>query len=277
MKRKIINAIIIILLAVAAISGFLFFREFRSAKEETREYAVIQEQFAPEAYTPNTSAADEPTGISDDGTATPPEWAGLPLLEVDFESLLRENPDTVGWIAIPNTPVRHPVVQAADNAKYLSTSFNGNYSKAGTPFADMGNSIENLDANTIIYGHNMGAGRDDMFSSLLLYKNQDYFLENRYIQFDTVYENHGWWEVFAVIEYDARTDGFQYLQLRFNNDDSFTDWVAGIRGRSFHDSGIQIYPHCRILTLSTCDRGRYGRDGRLIVLAANISDIHQSG
>jgi sortase B len=119
----------------------------------------------------------------------------------------------------------------------------------------------------------MGAGRDDMLSSLLLYKDYGYFLENRYIQFDTIYQNHGWWEVFAVIEYDARSNGFQYLQISFGDAESLMEWAETARGLSLHESGAEVAPQNKILTLSTCDRSRHGRYGRLLILAVNVQFV----
>ena len=270
MKQKIINIIILQLFIIAALCGYLFIRDYRTAQEEISEYTSIQEQFTTVAQNTKIEVIDEP----DDeigNVQIPPAWAGLPLIEVDFEALLLINPDTVGWIAIPNTPVSYPVVQTTNNAKYLTTSFNGTYSRAGTPFVDRNNAIQILDKNTIIYGHNMGVGRDDMFGSLLEYKEREYFIEHRYIQFDTIHKNFGWWEVFAVIEYDSRSNDFQFLQIKYN--DNFMDWIDRIREFSIHDSDTEINPNDRILTLSTCDRGNFGRSGRLLILAVHVNFI----
>jgi sortase B len=270
-NRTIIYALILLLPAIAAACGILFFHELRSAREEIAEYAAIQEQFTTlfnPAIEPAYEAAIEP----DD--PIPPEWAGLPYLAVDFEALLSINPDTVGWVAIPHTPVSYPVVQTTNNHKYLATSFNGGHSRAGTVFADSNNDMRNLDTVTIIYGHNMGTGRDDMFSSLLGYKEYGYHLENRFIQFDTVYQRYGWWEIFAVIELDIRATEFPFLQLSFGSAADFMDWVAKAKELSIHDIEMDIDPNDRILMLSTCDRSNFGHNGRLLILAVNIQETN---
>jgi sortase B len=270
-KKVAFNIIIINLIFIAAASGFLFFLEYRKAKEEMLEYSTIQDQFTI-VVMPDEPVIEEINDLNDeaDEDAIPPETVGLPLVEVDFEALMQINPDTVGWIAIPNTPVSYPVVQATNNTKYLTSSFLGEYSRAGTPFADRNNNMQILDTNTIIYGHNMGTGRDDMFGTLLDYKDYEYYKANKYIQFDTVYQSYGFWRVFAVIEYDSRSNAFQHLQINFSDEDSFMDWIAQTRELSMHSVDIEILPFTRILTLSTCDRGNYGRDGRLLIIAAQM-------
>lgn len=261
-KKKVMYVIIILLLVVAASCGFFFAREYMTAREEIFEYTAMQDEY--------TSVGVEPVSdFSDD--SLPTETAGLSYVTVDFNALLHTNPETVGWVAIPDSVISYPVVQTKDNAKYLNTSFQGKRSSVGTPFADKDNNMWDLDANTILYGHNMGAGRQDMFGSLLSYKDYEYYMAHRYIQFDTIYQQHSWWKVFAVIGHDIRSDKFNYLSIQFNSADDFTDWIATAKELSIHDADMDISPHERILTLSTCDRSRYGRNGRLLILAVEMN------
>jgi len=268
-KKNVILVIIILLLVSAATCGFFFTRAYMTAQEEIAEYSDVQQEYtsvipAPD-HTPGNNTGDD----SSLGEA-PSETAGLPYTAVDFDALLLENPDTVGWLAIPDTVISYPVVQAKDNAKYLNVSFLGKRSSTGTPFADIGNNMRDLDANTIIYGHNMGFGRQDMFGALLSYKDSDFFTSHRYIQFDTVCDQHCWWKVFAVIEYDLRTKGFQYQQTRFLTDGDFMTWVEKAKELSIYGSDTDPVPNGYILTLSTCDRSQYGKNGRLLVLAVKM-------
>ncbi len=235
------------------------------AQEEIADYADVQSEYV--------AVAPKPTGISYNFSSAgiPPEIEEQPYITADFNALLQANPDTVGWLAIPDAELSYPVVQAADNAKYLDLSFQGKRSNAGTPFADFGNDLQELDAHTILYGHNMGAGRTDMFGSLLSYKDSGYFDTHRYIWFDTIHQQHGWWKVFAVIEHDMRAEDFSYLRLQFDTEADFTEWITEVKARSIHGSDLDIGPDDHILTLSTCDRSKYGRNGRLLVLAVKTS------
>lgn len=82
---------------------------------------------------------------------------------------------------IPDTLINFPVVRTDDNAFYLSHDFTGDKSSAGCPFMDKDTQV--WDFNRVIYGHNMGAGSDAMFSTLLDYEKEDYFKENQTIYF----------------------------------------------------------------------------------------------
>jgi len=204
------------------------------------------------------------------GFATEPVTEDLPSVDIDFDALMQINLDTIGWIMIPNTVISYPVVQVTNNTKYLNTSFEGNHSRAGTPFVNKDNDMQVLDSNTIIYGHNMGTGRADMFSILLKYKDYEFFAANRYIFFDTIHQQHGWWEVFAVIELNVRNTAFKYQQMQFQDEDEFMDWITKAVSLSFHETDVEILFNDRILTLSTCDRSNYGQHGRLLILAVRI-------
>ncbi len=263
-----IHLAITLLLTAATLCCYFYIREHNAAQAEISEFAEVVSE-----YTTLMPVAQEPLLDPDTplGEASIPfETAELPYVAVDFVALSGINSDTVGWIAIPDSPISYPVVQAEDNNKYLDMSFKRKRSSAGTPFADSNNNMQSLDANTIIYGHNMGGGRTDMFGELLKYKERDYYDSHRYIQFDTISEQHGWWKVFAVIEYDIRSKDFNYLYLWFDNDAAFTDWVAGAAECSLYEPDIEVTPQDRVLTLSTCDRSKYGRSGRLLVMAVKM-------
>lgn len=79
--------------------------------------------------------------------------------EFDWEHLASINPDVIGWIYVPNTPIDYPVVQApqTDPDKYLRTTFEGEVSypnNQGTIFLDADNAEDGFDAmSPVLYGH----------------------------------------------------------------------------------------------------------------------------
>ncbi|MBR6107074.1 MAG: class B sortase [Oscillospiraceae bacterium] len=81
--------------------------------------------------------------------------------------------EMIGWLTIDGTSIDFPVMQAADNSKYLSTDVFGNYSMTGSIFLDSRNSPDFSDSFSMIYGHHMEYGK--MFGAL------DDFLNDAYL------------------------------------------------------------------------------------------------
>ena len=260
MKKTIVFLLLLPLLLTAALCGFFFWREYQTAQEEVLEYVQIRETYTVE----NIVSGNMPQGF---------EYAEAPGLSVDFAALLDANPETVGWLSIPGTEVCYPVVQAQDNEKYLHTSFYGEHSGTGAVFMDCGNVVHPLDRNTILYGHNMGQGRTDMFGSLLRYAEKGFYDAHRQIQFDTVWQEHGPWRVFAVVQLDADAAKWDYLKQNFRDEIEFQEWITQAQALSLYGADMQISEGANILTLSTCDRSRYGASGRLAVLAVNMNGV----
>ena len=140
-----------------------------------------------------------------------------------FYNLLEINPDTVGWLKVPNTKTDNPVVQAADNEKYLKTTFEGETSKYGAIFADSRNVFERgavLSTNTILYGHHMKDG--EMMGELKKYRDLDFYKANPWVEFTTIYsEQTTYWKVFSVFVINTRPADdnghvfdYQYRQCR---------------------------------------------------------------
>ena len=44
---------------------------------------------------------------------------------IDFAPLWETNPDTIGWIRVPDTKIDYPIVQSPDNQYYLHKDFEG--------------------------------------------------------------------------------------------------------------------------------------------------------
>lgn len=247
--------VILSLFSIAVICGFFFYNEYRTAQKEIAEYTGLQDGY--------TSVLTE-SSQTDGGVL--PDVAGLPYVAADFDSLLAINPETVGWLAIPGTEVSYPVVQAQDNSKYLNTSFSGEKSKTGAVFLDCGNAADPLDMSSILYGHNMGRGRPDMFGALLEYKDAAYYDAHQWVQFDAIYRQYGWWRVFAVVNLDIKTTGFDCLKQNFRDAAEREAWIAQAQELSIYGTGVEVSPGDRTLVLSTCDRS-VSSNGRLLVMA----------
>lgn len=94
-------------------------------------------------------------------------------IQVDFENLLLQNQDVVGWIYCEGTPINYPVAQSTDNAYYLRRALDGSYDIGGTVFMDYRSDSLLGNRNTLIYGHNMK--NDTMFGTFVKYTDQSYY------------------------------------------------------------------------------------------------------
>ena len=105
---------------------------------------------------------------------------GKDKFRVDFDELLKLNPDTVGWLRFHPEPsiINYPVVQGEDNQEYLHKTFSANENTLGTIFLNVDNSKDFSDKNSIVYGHRMKDG--SMFRHLWDYDDQEFYSKNPY-------------------------------------------------------------------------------------------------
>ncbi len=191
-----------------------------------------------------------------------------------YKELLEQNEDFVGILKIPLLDTADmKVVQCDDNETYLSRNFNGEYSGYGTLFVDYRDKIDELDTNTIIYGHKMRDGQ--IFGNLNYYKDIDNYKEYPTVKFNTIYED-GTWKVFAAFianVYDSQDNGytFPYLTINFPSDEKFMEFIDDVKSRSYYtNDSVDIKPGDKILTLSTCC---YEFDNsRFVVMARRVRD-----
>ncbi|OXS77145.1 SrtB family sortase [Lysinibacillus sp. KCTC 33748] len=176
-----------------------------------------------------------------------------------FNDLLSVNKNIVGWISVDGTKLNNPILQAENNDFYLDHNFKDRESRAGSVFMDYRNNVQDLNQNTILYGHAMK--NSTMFGSLKNYLNQQYADEHPVIYLDTLYEGYDV-EVFAAYE---TTIDFYYIETEFTSNDTFLKFTDKIQTRSAIEMNIEIGPEDKILTLSTCKDSVLSDDHRFVV------------
>lgn len=166
-----------------------------------------------------------------------------------FTELKGINPDTIGWIKVNNTNVNYPVVKTTDNEYYLNHSFDRTENTFGWIYADYRSNFDELNQNTIIYGHNV-LGTNLLLSTLETVVNPDWYNNpnNLTITFNTEKENMKW-QVFSIYTIPVTND---YLITNFNSPDSFLNFAQKLKDRSIKDFGVTINGTDKILTISTC-------------------------
>jgi len=176
-----------------------------------------------------------------------------------FKDLLTVNKNIVGWISADGTKLNNPILQAENNDFYLNHNFKDRESRAGSVFMDYRNNVQDLNQNTILYGHAMK--NNTMFGSLKNYLNQQYANEHPTIYLDTLYEGYDI-EVFAAYE---TTIDFYYIETEFTSNDTFLKFIAEIQTRSAIEMDVEIGPEDKILTLSTCKDSVMSDDHRFVI------------
>ena len=181
---------------------------------------------------------------------------------INFDTLVKYNSDTVGWIIVNNTNINYPFVQTKNNSYYLNHSFNKEENSAGWIFLDYRNDINNLSKNNILYGHS----RKDktMFGSLFnvleesWYKNEN----NQIIKVITKNEVT-LWQIFSI--YIIKNEDY-YLTTNFDTRNEFIMYINTSLYRSIYNFNTSVTPDDIILTLSTCN----GKYKKLVVQAKLI-------
>lgn len=190
----------------------------------------------------------------------------------ELKGLYLENSDLIGWIKIENTPIDYPVMQNREEGEYyLHRNFKKEYEYSGLPFLDKRCDISLPSTNLIIYGHNMKS--DAMFSSLLKYQEEVYYLKHPVIEFDTLYEQDRY-EIIAVIRSKVfkKTDqDFKFYQfVQADSREAFDEYIDNMKNLSLYDTGVEAAYGDQLLSLITCS---YHTDnGRLAVLAKKLDD-----
>ena len=189
-------------------------------------------------------------------------YINLPLINVDFTELMKKNDDTVAYISLGGTNINYPVVQAEDNDFYLTHSYDKTYNDAGWVFLDYRNDINNLQDNTIIYGH--GRTNTTMFGSLKnIFRNEWYQNTDNYVVKISTPKENTLWQVFSV--YSIPTETY-YLTSEFGSDKRHQKFIDTIIGRSRYNFNVPVNTNDKILTLSTC----YSNEDKVVLHAKLI-------
>ena len=245
-RKWVIVVFLIFFLSIFAVSINQVYQWLKDNKEiENISDDVVKDTKVKEKEdTKNTENVNPPEDLSNDYW----DYIKMNLLEVDFNELLRKNPDTVGWIEVKGTNINYPIVQTTDNSYYLNHAFDGSKNEAGWVFMDYRNNAVYFNQNTIIYAHSRYNGT--MFGSLKNILNSSWYTnkENHIIRLSTPTENT-MWQVFSV--YTIPKESY-YITPNFNTTERYQEFLNTIKSRSEVDFSGTVNTNDKVLTLSTC-------------------------
>ena len=206
------------------------------------------------------ATAAKPEFSSPELSAPEPDDPHMQMLaQLDLEALRQVNPDVVGWILIPDTPVNYPLMHSSDNNYYLNRTWNREPYGVGSVFLESLCRPDFTDFHTIVYGHNMNDG--SMFGSLSNYRKQEYLQSHPYVY---IRGDFGVYRYEIVSSRYAATDSDTY-GIGFTAD-------AGSAGASNEENTT-----CALMSIpgrTSSERGTMVRTSKVRVAGSTVGDFH---
>ena len=167
---------------------------------------------------------------------------------VDFESLKKQNSNTVAYLKVNNTNIDYVVVRGKDNSYYLNHNFKNESNISGWIFSDFHNNFDGTDKNIVIFGHNTRDG--SMFGTLknVLTKNWQENIDNLKIMLITEKGTY-YYQVFST--YDIKPEDY-YINTRYKDNEEFNSFLNTVKSRSNYNYNVDVDYTDNILTLSSC-------------------------
>ena len=235
--------------------------EYEQLREQNRQAEAretVEEETLNQHIVPPISLAEEGLPVQQSESAVGEQAM------VDLSAYLAQNPDFVAWLRIPGTNVDYPVVQTDNPDYYLNHTFSGKSSVVGTLFSLADADYAAPGRNIAIYGHHLRSSGEKMFTSLMRYKNPDFYEDNQTIVLDSLYR-HSEYTIFAVV--NMKVGDWEPSRTTFSGNAAFMTFVNRAKSESLYDTGVEVGADDQILTLITCDRSYAGKEGRLVILA----------
>lgn len=265
-RQIVVQIIIGLLIALISIAGILFYSHQEVEQQQKFQQIKGMEIILPEEK--ETESAEEKSPEAGGGNDTgdiEENGKNTVIFPYDWDSLIGINADVKGWLYLPDTPIDLPVVGTSDNDYYLMHDFWKQKKSAGCPFMDKDTS--QWDFNRTIYAHNMSRSSDVMFSPLLNFKDGDYFMARRQLYYTECFGDTAEYQIMAVVKYNAKDTGNWDFRTRNHADmESYNLWMEQLQEHALYYAEPDHAP-AEILTLSTCDRSEFGKDGRLVIVA----------
>ncbi|MBQ7295045.1 MAG: class B sortase [Clostridia bacterium] len=290
-KKEIIRRVVLVIsIILIIVSVGMLINEFRLAKqnenvEEKASNLIIEEATTTKAEDKNDEDENDTTEVQ----LTPEQqWAQIKQeypsvifpanIQLKYAKLYAENQDFVGYLSADAVNLNLPVVQANDDEEYLKKNFYGQTTKYGCPFVTHLNNIDPLDMNTVIFGHHMN--NNTIFGTLDAYKKIDGFKKAPVITFNTLYRDYSWKIIAAFItnaygKDDINNYVFPYYFTSLSSYERYAAYLNELSQRSLYDTGVDVVPTDKILTLSTCSHEF--EDARFVVVARLVRPGESTG
>ncbi len=254
----IIGTVILIILIIVLVFFLLNKHEDKKVIEKTKPEEPVKEDYEEGTDDYFMENVEEPVQTPSTGNDYY-DFINTPISSVNISELKQRNPDTVGFLKVNNTNVNYPVVKTTNNDYYLTHAFNKSYNSAGWVFMDYRNGVNNLDDNTIIYGH--GSLKTTMFGTLKNVVKREWYTNSSNTTITLITSKYKlYWKIFSIYTIPDET---YYLISNFGTDESHQKFINTMLSRSIYNFGESVTVNDKLLTLSTC----YNNQLRLVVQA----------
>ena len=244
-----------VFLCVFAFSGYKLYSIIHEYKVAERMYNGLSGTYVSQA----DKDTEKTPQNQEEKDSAPQE---ISPIHVDFDALMSQSQDVVGWLYSAETVINYPLVQAEDNAKYLYRFIDGTYNGSGSLFLDYACYGDFSGQNTVIYGHHMNDG--SMLASICNYGKQEYYDAHPVMYLNTPTQNYRV-DLFSGFITSADSSVYTFF---FNSDAEYGAFLEKMKGFSDFDSDVEVGPEDRIITLSTCtyeyDDARFVLMGKLV-------------
>lgn len=179
--------------------------------------------------------------------------------------LQQQNEDIKGWLCIENTNINYPILQTNNNDYYLTHDFKKNKNPYGSIFINSNSKLNEINSNTIIYGHNMKNGQ--MFYDLTKYEERSFYDQHQVIKLTTE-DTEQQYQIISVFKSTAKKEPntFKYYEYSYlENEDVYKEYINHCKAIELYDTGVSAEYGEQLITLVTCEYSQ--EDGRMVVVA----------
>ena len=262
-----------ILFGVIALAGLsVFVKELQAYRKAADYYerlsAFVERDLEPPqsttagdgAGTENGAGAEDGTGTQSGGTSGS-RFGKVRGSRLDFSNLRRMNPDVAGWLSIPQISFSGPVVWCGNNTTYLDKGFDWTESRNGCPFLAADAASDFSLPYSLIYGRNMHNGT--MFGNLDRYRKKSFFEKHPTFLLYTPRQDYEC----AVFSCYKTEDASEVYRMDWKDAGEYSAFLERIKAASVYDTGVNVFPGDKVLTLSTCGSAYTGGKDRFVVHA----------
>lgn len=178
------------------------------------------------------------------------------IMEIDFAALKQNNSEVIGYMdfeAPELDVISYPVYYRAGSHHYLDHNAAGAKSVSGELYVEPGILDGHSKTNTIIYGHNMRAGK--MFGSLKKYNDQAFYQGREFFWYYTP-EGKYRYQIYSV--HPTPYNGYAFSWFAGPSEE-YTQYLIQSKQDSIYDTGVTPMPDDEIITLCTCTGSDYYR------------------